>query len=1146
MSAVMATDDLLKKYLVEETSCGPLCQHPQCWASNRRVERGLPRLRDSLQSPWTASADEGALPTLKVQNLLAESGLGGRDDYTPAQQPSHHRSSSAPAVDLDNRPQQKFPYTPYTSPMGVRSTSAQSLPSPLQGRQPAKAKSVEVRELFDMDELSSDWQKTFVPSRVYVWCPSKKAYERQLRKEGSQTPATNDQNDSSKPVTLKDMTDLMVPEAPKDKTKRTKKMKKKPSRITPTGGRPYTHPSRSPPATRRAQPADMDESIAQLLTLPRDILMDVLVHIRNSDSLDKQKVQLLLSRLMPLIHFDANQPQHRSLSPTPLLASGILQNKKMSLLTPQGGGGAGRHGAQPQAGTAAGCQRNPFYLDDGLVAAMTASTYSGLAQQLPMEEGEGGVASEEEVKPSGRMAHQRPLGPISVGVGRKVVGAVPESPQIRNKLTSVSTKSLPPLVPGAKPTKPFDYKGTKSLDLTLGPLPSPDHHSPEKPSTPRSAKASTLYVTLPSVLSPDRTEMTTPLQPYGRVSGPGHAERFANQYLHDTPSPIASEDFPELFWFDNEHPLHAVSPSLSTGVPKAPLGTPATNIHQPYKPLSASQHRPGRSPSPTKQAAGTPHREINPTSAPADPLNADALGTIREVHSELPTSYPGTSAMDTSLPTSPMKHGVTPVSTPWGNCTSITTGALSEGAGRSPVPPLTPQPSTATPEPWPVVDERDFMTSPEKPRDAAPCQAVNLATPTAPPPSPEPQELKNEFEFAVNDMSKSGMTSLTPLVEEGEEEDEEEEVDVGWGKMKEAASPSEDLKDSVEEGPRKTEDIKGDAESKTEKGAFMREDTKEDTESKIGEDASKSEDIIGVKSKVEESAQKSENVKENESNINQEGVSKCEDAKEAVGSEINETGTQETKPEIEGQTHQSAGGVLPCSENDHLMTTCDVTKKDGAAGPDPDTGGEIAAGLLETGGGNSLREAGLAKETPEVQMDKDSSPRTSSQTEQNSAAEVAGDSETVLPTGSPVANDTGRETDDNEGSHDAPGLPDSDPIPDGQDAGITTEHQEDADKDDDVPPNTQVVERLDTTDMSKDEGKTLLDSDRGVDWGREQVQEDNCSSPAECHNAENDQNTGINSHEIPREVKETPAGDADPVNDTEGQISDLGMGITDC
>lgn len=48
------------------------------------------------------------------------------------------------------------------------------------------------------------------------------------------------------------------------------------------------------------------------------------------------------------------------------------------------------------------------------------------------------------------------------------------------------------------------------------PLPTPENPTPEEPSTPRSGKASTLYVTVPSELSDDRTitPMTTAKHPH--------------------------------------------------------------------------------------------------------------------------------------------------------------------------------------------------------------------------------------------------------------------------------------------------------------------------------------------------------------------------------------------------------------------------------------------------------------------------------------------------------------------------------------------------------------------------------------------------------------------------------------------------------
>ena len=110
-------------------------------------------------------------------------------------------------------------------------------------------------------------------------------------------------------------------------------------------------------------------------------------------------MQVLLNRLMPLIHFDQSQPGHRALSPTPLLASGILQNKKMSIHE-----GRQRLGDREQE--AATGAKNPFYLDDTVLSAMTTSTYTALTQQLPAED------AQQEVQETGRMARQQPLGPI--------------------------------------------------------------------------------------------------------------------------------------------------------------------------------------------------------------------------------------------------------------------------------------------------------------------------------------------------------------------------------------------------------------------------------------------------------------------------------------------------------------------------------------------------------------------------------------------------------------------------------------------------------------------------------------------------------------------------------------------------------------
>lgn len=53
--------------MVDETFCGPVCQHPSCWQSQRRCNRGLPRTRYSdLDSE---SEDEGMVQET-LQGLL--------------------------------------------------------------------------------------------------------------------------------------------------------------------------------------------------------------------------------------------------------------------------------------------------------------------------------------------------------------------------------------------------------------------------------------------------------------------------------------------------------------------------------------------------------------------------------------------------------------------------------------------------------------------------------------------------------------------------------------------------------------------------------------------------------------------------------------------------------------------------------------------------------------------------------------------------------------------------------------------------------------------------------------------------------------------------------------------------------------------
>ncbi|MEE6504730.1 hypothetical protein FKM82_005320 [Ascaphus truei] len=89
----MAAHDAL-----DETMCKmPVCQHPQCWAAFRRIERGNPHYStSSLGSITRSSEDEGGLPVLTVSNFqpptmgldsrllnLSSSLMGLRDSSSP-------------------------------------------------------------------------------------------------------------------------------------------------------------------------------------------------------------------------------------------------------------------------------------------------------------------------------------------------------------------------------------------------------------------------------------------------------------------------------------------------------------------------------------------------------------------------------------------------------------------------------------------------------------------------------------------------------------------------------------------------------------------------------------------------------------------------------------------------------------------------------------------------------------------------------------------------------------------------------------------------------------------------------------------------------------------------------------------------------
>ena len=40
-----------KEFMEDETTCGPLCQHPSCWSSSNRKIKGIPHYAPRIPSP---------------------------------------------------------------------------------------------------------------------------------------------------------------------------------------------------------------------------------------------------------------------------------------------------------------------------------------------------------------------------------------------------------------------------------------------------------------------------------------------------------------------------------------------------------------------------------------------------------------------------------------------------------------------------------------------------------------------------------------------------------------------------------------------------------------------------------------------------------------------------------------------------------------------------------------------------------------------------------------------------------------------------------------------------------------------------------------------------------------------------------------
>ncbi|XP_077986606.1 uncharacterized protein LOC144440983 isoform X2 [Glandiceps talaboti] len=777
---------------IDETSCNGFCQHPACWASERRLVKHIPRVLSPVGLPKKKDSpgsddddDDFGLPSLKVVNMLDDYGLDSRDRYpSPDMSSLHHiRSSSLPSIPHIDSMVLPNPPPPTTSPSSNSAHSHEdqrlihSAPHVLKPVPPIKK--VEVHEVFDWEDLKKDWTDTFVASKYYVWCPSqkylqRKTKERELKKRSAKDP---------RQLKTKNISGDLLPFELQKHSKRTKKSR-----------RLHKMPSSGPREGKRSQQQQQiqmveigpveniePDGLNELLSLPRDILIEVLQHTKQSDLLSKEKIHSILQKILPQLQFHQDIEAIQQPSPgTSAVQNGqVLLNKKLTLLDSREKHEAPIDHYHPRA---------LYYMDDQVLSRVSTANESEdiqMRRELEVQSTEYGTVS--------------PV--ISETTPRKkvtgITGTSMDSTIHRAKITSISTQSLPPLEPGARPTRPFMYKGN-SMDLTLGPVPSPARHDPSLGDQAESMysehDASSIHVTMPTIGSTDRSGLNTPVAFYHRSPVNVPAGYSGGLSAKMTSSPMPSEDIDGT----EDYLLHAVSPSLSTHVPKPPNATPNT---MPPKTGHSTVGKtdenwsPDQPLTPSNTPLAGPNAPMMPNPSPASPEKIP-LRTITEANSEtIPDNFLYSPSPPPSLTVMPPKSEGT--STSWSPALNSLIPQVSDKSKPSPIQSFhTVVLEAPSPEPWPQVNERDYYNrSPDSSKRSAQSdlaaqklaeqQSLEDEAPAPPPPSPEPRdsplkELDEENEPFVNENMEVGKTSskssLAPLQEEGEEEEEEEEL----------------------------------------------------------------------------------------------------------------------------------------------------------------------------------------------------------------------------------------------------------------------------------------------------------------------------------------------------------------------------------
>ncbi|XP_060069780.1 apoptotic chromatin condensation inducer in the nucleus-like [Ylistrum balloti] len=546
-----------KIYHEDETACGPLCQHPACWQSTNRRIKNIPRKLEKLPPREEIETD---LPTVKVCNMLADYGEDSRDHYPMyhTNQPNNMRATSVP-----NLPSQMT-----KTSTGLRLTAPASTPvinnldprSKQQRQQDQfnrrNLKYVEVQEVFDLEDLNSTWDDTFIAKQYYVWVP--KANSRTPRSEKSNDQQSSiSQMNATKKVLVKDMTEDMIPrhyEYERYMQARSADswpvLKKKRAVMSPT----YSQYNRRTPYSSIGNSAhdrtafDTD-GIDDLLDLPRDILVKVLDHAKQSDFMSRDRIHEVIERFLP--------PYDRVNTNMSTASSDLLQQKKMNLHISKA-----RHLRQAHL-----METKPvFYLDD---------EEDNIQEEEEEEEEEGQVTGR--VTDTQRTNERR--FDSDYGSFRDFYfGGMKDFPRFRKPLPAIGADTpvkipsislgLPELPLGLRKTRTFTYnkRNYRDVDFTLAPMPLP----------PGSLRESAELQEQSEHNSPSQVNIQSPSTPKAPLEIPVVSQEERKVAAEAVQSPTRSATGM------SGTPLHAVSPAVSTKVPQAPATTPAA-AHSPSK-----------------------------------------------------------------------------------------------------------------------------------------------------------------------------------------------------------------------------------------------------------------------------------------------------------------------------------------------------------------------------------------------------------------------------------------------------------------------------------------------------------------------------------------------------------------------------------